>query len=154
MWRAATWARAPVFACLLTPSRASPQVDADTTLDDMADAFWAVIDSASYQFDAVARELAELDRITLKDVRTWFAKFLSPASRQRRKLLVQVLGREARAEGGPHKGPSDHLAGSRHHKVTAREVVIADIPLVKSTLDTYPNCNATSPLGGGQGKKR
>ena len=130
------------------------QITVDMSLDDEADAFWETIDEVPYQFDRATREIAELRRITLKDIKPWYAKYVSPASRSRRKLLIQVHGREAPSKGGGAPKPGelhtlgeigDPLAASRHHKVNSHEVVIVDIALVKRTLEQYPNCNTTQP---------
>eukprot|EP00929_Paragymnodinium_shiwhaense_P102157 TRINITY_DN65344_c0_g1_i1.p1 TRINITY_DN65344_c0_g1~~TRINITY_DN65344_c0_g1_i1.p1 ORF type:complete len:1087 (-),score=246.83 TRINITY_DN65344_c0_g1_i1:518-3778(-) len=60
---------------------------------------WGEISSRRYFFDRLATSVATMEKLSKADVQSFYAKYLSPSSLERRKLSVRALGTSAGADG-------------------------------------------------------
>ncbi|GMT12239.1 hypothetical protein PFISCL1PPCAC_3536 [Pristionchus fissidentatus] len=56
--------------------------------------FWAQVDSRMYDFDKYENEIAELKKLSKKDIVDFFESKIAPGAPQRRKLSIYVHGKE------------------------------------------------------------
>lgn len=113
------------------------------SLVDEADLAWEAVARGECDYSMLVHERHTAMALTLKDMRTWYARHLSPSSRTRRKLRVDCLG-----DSGDSKEQAavleDPLAARKHHRVQPHVIDIVDLDLVKSTLETFPMMRSTS----------
>ncbi|GMH33878.1 hypothetical protein BSKO_01712 [Bryopsis sp. KO-2023] len=69
----------------------SENLEKDRNLGQASVRMWEHIASEQYDFDTRARQVAELQSLTMQDVQEWYALHLSPNSVSRRRLVIDVV---------------------------------------------------------------
>jgi secreted Zn-dependent insulinase-like peptidase len=68
----------------------SVKAESMTSLTDQAHALWREIQDETYDFDRHAKELVQLERLDLMDVRTFYRQWIHSKARERRSLVVSI----------------------------------------------------------------
>ncbi|ODN05282.1 Insulin-degrading enzyme [Orchesella cincta] len=111
---------------------------------DRANLLWNEITLQLYNFERQAVELAELDNVTLEDIRNYFAIVMGPGSKKTKRIGIHVV---SMAEGGAgHKE-------TEHNKPSAEQTIVDDVANWKRRQFLYPASSPYVPAPSGNKSK-
>ncbi|CAD7699759.1 unnamed protein product [Ostreobium quekettii] len=101
---------------------------------------WEPVLNQRYVFGSRFREVQELRKVTKRDVQDWYARHLSPHSKQRRKLAIHVVSvSHWEADASPD---GDDDSGATNADAEVDEVT--DVEAFRQSMPVFPSvvCNA------------
>jgi insulysin len=102
-------------------------------LIDRGNLVWAELSQQQYNFEKQKNELAELDTVTLDDIRKYYYEVLAPTATKRKRLTVHVV---SMVEGGAGKKVNE-VNGDQPEEREREEIV--DVVNWKKQRGLYPS---------------